>query len=229
MTLGAALGGTGFDDDSIIMYVRLYADAELTVPIGDPLPIYGARAAERAFATALVSYENGTCGASIAGARYAEVTITPSYDGAPWFALADNISLVFTQRSAKGPNLIRDGDAETGSSNWIEANPTLTVAAVAGLGERVAVAECPGTSYFTGSGSSDDTVAYQLIDVCDYNVTIDAGIQPFYLSAWIGGFDTELESFVLSVEWQRFDEVLGTATLGPVTPTMRSDYAASCT
>ena len=83
-------------------------------------------------------------------------------------------------------------------------------------------------NYFYGGESVvDDSnpagTAYQDIDVSSAASLIDKGNLPYSLSAWLGGYATQDDNTVLTVQFEDWKgNVLGTATLGPVLSADRS-------
>jgi uncharacterized protein (TIGR03437 family) len=77
-------------------------------------------------------------------------------------------------------------------------------------------------NYFYGGETVVDSsnpigTAYQDIDVSSAASLVDAGNLPYALSAWLGGYDSQDDNTVLTVQFETWNgTVLGTATLGPV-------------
>lgn len=183
------------------------------------------------------------------GARGASIVLQMNWkssntnDGA-----ADNLSLVLSTpvspQSLLGRSLIVNGNAETPAV----ADPqTLNGSVVdvpgwsrTGLFTIDAYAEpnanldasSPGppdrgSFYFYGGTSNALSSATQDVDVASAATLIDAGNVRYSLSAWIGGFTTQEDNAVLTVQFRNFSgTVLGSTTLGPVTSADRNGVSA---
>lgn len=87
----------------------------------------------------------------------------------------------------------------------------------------------PGINYFYGGlDVSDDSnpiaTAFQDIDVSSAASLIDAGNVTYMLSGWLGGYSSQNDNCVLTVQFQSWSgTVLGTATIGPVLAADRMD------
>ena len=144
--------------------------------------------------------------------------------------LADDLVVEFTKLSSRPKNLIRNPSAEFGLQSWtqtgVEALLSRTLTSL-GWGdlETWSAGACPGDHLFIASGDNRTATAHQFIDLCEYNKTIDSGLQSFTLSALLGGFDTNPESFTLSVRWFIGELEIGhPVSIGPITAEDRLHY-----
>lgn len=79
-----------------------------------------------------------------------------------------------------------------------------------------------GKNFFYGGPCRGDTSAWQLIDVSAANTEIDAGIVRYSLSGWLGGWEGQRDSAILTITFRGTDgATLGSASIGPITPAER--------
>ena len=239
--VSAALGALYNTDEWTEIYVEFYEDDEMDDYVTD-IFLSGPEPDMRNDDTGIIHRERGSCWAprhthagvqgdglgswqplttSIAGARYIVVWLEHS-----WPSLSDNITVTLTQISTMPPNLIKDHDAETGKAAWIQTDDQLGIITYDDLynvrewGGDPAVAACPGWNTFVGPGDSNSVLAHQLISICQYNRTVDAGGQTFHFSAMLGGNGNQPESFTVTLKWILEDGEYSTepdVVLGPVT------------
>lgn len=161
-----------------------------------------------------------------AGTRSATVTMTATGGGGTTSGgYADNISLAVNGSN----NLVANPGAETGDlTGWtvtsgsivvqqygVTQNPDLPQSAVPQPN-----ADC-GTYFFSG-GVVPLAVAEQTVDLSAFASVIDDGTAVFELSAWLGGYYDKPSEMALLVEWlDSGGNILGTASVGPVTETQR--------
>src|SRR5260370_121778 len=84
----------------------------------------------------------------------------------------------------------------------------------------------PGKNFFYGGPSNPQSIAYQECDVSPAAGLIDQGQVNFTLSAWLGGFEAQQDSAVLTIEFRSWsNNVIGnTVQLGPVTNADRQNF-----
>lgn len=134
-------------------------------------------------------------------------------------------------------NLVRNGGAElvatTSCSAGVPAIPEWTTNGRVGVCPYTAGGGYPGVTtpgppdrgnnFFTGGGS-DIAAISQIVDLSSYATSIDAGTQPFTLSAYLGGYDSQSDNAVVRVTFRGSGGgSLGTATIGPVTASDRNN------
>jgi len=83
-----------------------------------------------------------------------------------------------------------------------------------------------GLNFFSGGidlyGEGDLSIGTQILDVSNKASDIDTGLVPFSLSAWLGGYSSQTDQAKFSAIFETASStVLGTTTLGPVTPAER--------
>jgi hypothetical protein len=141
--------------------------------------------------------------------------------------------------SAPPPNLVVNGDAETGvASDSGDVVPTAGWTTTAGQFTQVlySTSGFPGTdfaakigggkSFFAGGPDPDNGLssATQLVSVATYAGAIDAGTEPVTLSALIGGYATQNDNATISATFLDANNApIGTALgIGPVDSTARA-------
>ncbi len=179
------------------------------------------------------------------GARKATVTLNMNWvDGSIDEAAADNLVLILNAPAAAqlllGVNLIVNpgADASPGLNDnsttatstdvpgWVRS-PYVTADSYQGdtggdLYQATGIPADAASNYFYGGETVvDDSnpigTAYQDIDISSAASLVDAGTLPYALSAWLGGYDSQDDNIVLTVQFESWNgTVLGTATLGPV-------------
>jgi len=135
------------------------------------------------------------------------------------------------------PNLILNGDAESnvGSNNsstivtpshWKTTGQFTAIQYGASGGFPTSTTPGPpdrGKNFFAGGNAAVST-ATQTISLSAYSTDIDAGLDQFAFSAWIGGYEAQGDNAVVSLTFKTAaGTTLGSATLGPVTPAERND------
>ncbi len=136
-----------------------------------------------------------------------------------------------------GSNLIVNGDAEldagSSSGNVVPVTGFTTTGEFtvvqynAGGGFPTATDPGPldrGLNFFGGGPSSGSSSGSQLIDLGFGSSVIDAGAASFKLSAFLGGFASQGDNAVLTVQFEdALHAALGTASIGPVSNVDRGD------
>lgn len=144
------------------------------------------------------------------------------------------------QAGAYGVNLVVNGDAEaqhfpgsliTNVTGWV-GDGHLGVYAYQTTNDFFPSLSSPGPSdrganFFFGGYSyaaSNQASAYQDIDLSFAATEIDAGAVTYDFSGWLGGYTSQSDSSVLTVSfYSAAGQVLGNASLGPVTPVDRQN------
>jgi uncharacterized protein (TIGR03437 family) len=188
------------------------------------------------------------------GARKVALTLTMNWvNGTNNEAYADNIALILnapaSPQSLLGINLIVNPGAD--ASPGLDQNSTTDVSTdLPGWvrsafltadsyqddgGDLYQVSGGPsdaGSSYFYGgvdvsSSSNPVATAFQDIDVSSAATLIDAGNVPYTLSGWLGGYSSQNDNCVLTVQFQNWSgTVLGSAQLGPVLAADRNNTSS---
>ncbi len=102
------------------------------------------------------------------------------------------------------------------------------------LGNIVAVSGLPdanssgpsgrGKNFFYGGANRDSSSASQLIDIADLASIIDAGQGAYDLSAWLGGYDTDLDNVKFSLNFLNQDgQFIDTTLITSPTPDERNN------
>lgn len=201
-------------------------------------------------------YLNRQLGRVPVGARSANVTLNMNWvNGGNNEAAADNLALILnapvTPQTLLGVNLIVNpgADAAVGLndnsttstspdlSGWVRS-PYLTADSYSSDGSGDLYQPTAGTippdansNYFYGGETVvDDSnpigTAYLDINVSFAASLIDAGNLAYALSAWLGGYSSQDDNAVLTVQFEDWSSnVLGTATLGPVLAADRNDIS----
>jgi hypothetical protein len=141
-----------------------------------------------------------------------------------------------------GVNGIVNGDAEggTGSSDgsilpvpgWtVTGNFTAVQYDAVGFGGVFPTSADPGPvdrgmNFFAGGPSNASSTAIQVLDVSNIAGQIDGGLITFLLSGYLGGFASQRDNAVLTASFLDASNVsIGTATIGPVTPSDRANLS----
>ncbi len=137
-----------------------------------------------------------------------------------------------------GKNVIINGDAESGKSDLDGGKPVSSIPGWTMKGDidvvpygvsGVASATDPGPSnrgknLFTGGPDTASTSASQNIDVSTISTDIDAGSVSYTLSGYLGGFSSQEDNAVLSLQFEdTTGKVLADAQIGPVTAANRNN------
>ena len=146
--------------------------------------------------------------------------------------------------SLYGHNLIVNGDAESGPGamdddtfiappGWktpgLPGTAKLTVASYMGTGLDLSTTTPGppdrGKNYFYGGPSDGHTTsAEQRIDLSAVGPAIDGGHVSFVLSGWLGGYSSQGDDATLRATFlDAGGKTVGSASIGPVTPSMRND------
>lgn len=152
------------------------------------------------------------------------------------FSFAANVKAVCTI----GSNLILNGDAETDTaltgtgsdhdlSNWdLETNTFTAVRYTAGGGFPTVSDPGPasrGNFFFAGGpGGGLTSSGTQIINVTDCAANIDAGLQPYDVSGFFGGFASQADSANLTLNFKNIaNTIISSVTIGNVTSTDRGN------
>jgi hypothetical protein len=136
-----------------------------------------------------------------------------------------------------GPNLIVNGNAETGPGSpdgttlpvpnapgWALTGNFTVVQYNAPGGFPLSTDPGPptrGANYFAGGNNASSSAA-QTINVAAGAAAIDAGTATYSLSGWLGGFSSQDDNATLTVTFRNAGATaIGSATIGPVTATDR--------
>jgi uncharacterized protein (TIGR03437 family) len=233
----AYLGGSGGDSSQMILtFLGASGNTLLTVSLG---PV---AEADR-YNTGL--YSRRQIGVVPAGARSASVELDlirssgTANDGA-----ADNLSLVLNANTSVSglfdTNIIVNGNAEspTGSQGgdfaldipgWVRT-ANFSVDRFDADDDLEATDPGPsdrGASYFYGGPGNELSSATQDIDVSAAATQIDTGKVTFTFAGWIGGYSNQGDNLTAKAEFRNWSgTVLGSSTLGPVTPADRQNASA---
>jgi len=185
-----------------------------------------------------------------AGARKAAITLNMNWvNGTNNEAYADNLSLVLnppsSPQSLLGVNLIVNPGADaspgfdqdsTNLSNdlpgWVRSAFFTSDSYQDTAGDLYQVTGGPtdaGSNYFYGGidvadASNPIATAFQDIDISSAASLIDAGNVPYTLAGWLGGFSSQDDNTVVSVQFENWSgTVLGTGQIGPVLAADRND------
>jgi hypothetical protein len=133
--------------------------------------------------------------------------------------------------AASGPNLIVNGDAESGAGSQDGGSVTVPGWSVSGgltsvnygaSGGFPAVTDAgPGSrgkNFFAGGVNTPASRAVQVIDLSAYSGAINGGQSQFDLSGWLGGYSSQTDSASLSAVFRdKGGNALFSASLAPVT------------
>ncbi len=138
--------------------------------------------------------------------------------------------------AALGANLIVNGDVEAGAGSptgdvvpvpgWTAGGNFTAVQYNASGGFPAASDPGPssrGANFFAGGPNTASSSATQVIDVSAQAAAIDTGTVIFELSGYLGGFGGQNDNTMLTATFENAGaSSLGTAAIGPVTPSDRS-------
>ena len=137
-----------------------------------------------------------------------------------------------------GLNIIANGDAEadigsaTGAdigtvSGFVKTGQFTVVTYEAGGGFPNTSSPGPalrGKNFFAGGPSASESTGTQLISISDLMSSVDAGLITFDLSAYLGGFSSQRDNAILTLNFLDVASgILSAASLGPVSPIDRAD------
>jgi len=135
-----------------------------------------------------------------------------------------------------GTNLIVNGDAESGSGSsdgsvvavpgWGASGNFTAVLYNASGGFPLTTDPGPasrGENFFAGGPDIDASAGTQSIDVSAIATDINAGTVSFVLSGFLGGFQDQDDNAVLTANFVGTGGTLGSASIGPVTASDRSN------
>jgi uncharacterized protein (TIGR03437 family) len=234
-------GGYSNYDDNATMVIAFLNASGATL---SSFSVGGVKSADRAD-TGL--YLRRQIGAVPVGTRSATVTVnfvmtTSSTNNAG----ADNLSLIVNSPATLpvlyGSNVIVNGNAEscvqqtsdmdfsTDMPGWVRTAEFTADVYGGSDADLTLTSPAPpdaGKLYFYGGSSNPASMGYQDIDISQGATQIDAGGVTYALSAWIGGYSSQNDNTVLTVQFLNWSgTVLGTATLGPVLSADRNGVSA---
>ncbi len=153
----------------------------------------------------------------------------------PSDSLANALAVPYA--TVDSPNLVRNGGAESNvgadnnttivtPSDWTTTGQFTAIQYGATGGFPTPTTPGPanrGKNFFAGGNAAVST-ATQTISLSAYRADIDAGIDQFALSAYIGGYEDQGDNAVIAVTFKSSaGATLGSASLGPVTPAQRKN------
>ncbi|MEF7616093.1 PEP-CTERM sorting domain-containing protein [Aquincola sp. MAHUQ-54] len=132
------------------------------------------------------------------------------------------------QAAAYDTNLIVNGGAEQGTAGWTAYDGYSLFSAV-DYGSNWVLPTQPGPAdrggkLFVGGSGVQIAAGYQLLDLSANSPAIATGQVSYDLSGWLGGWTNQGDNAVFFVSFlDATSNVLGTASLGPVTPADRNN------
>jgi hypothetical protein len=132
------------------------------------------------------------------------------------------------QAAAYDTNLIVNGGAEQGTTGWTAFDGYSLFQSV-DYGSNWVLPTQPGPAdrggkLFVGGSGVQIAAGYQLLDLSANTSAIATGQVSYDLSGWLGGWTNQGDNAVLYVSFlDGTSNVLGTASLGPVTPADRGN------
>jgi hypothetical protein len=142
--------------------------------------------------------------------------------------------------AATSGNLIVNGNAETGPGSsdgsvvpvpgWTPQGNFTVVQYGASGGFPDSNSPGPadrGVNFFAGGPDNPASSATQTIDLSSYAAAIDTGNQTYTLSGYLGGWSSQTDNATLTIDFRdSANQLLGTATIGPVTNDERGSQTA---
>ena len=112
-----------------------------------------------------------------------------------------------------------------GASGFEFSNAPGSIVRVSGLPDANSPGpENRGNNLFFGGAGRGSSSASQLINVIDLTSIIDTGEGAYDLDAWLGGYSTDLDNIVLSLDFLNQDGLsLGTTSIASPTPEERNN------
>ncbi|MEH2156184.1 PEP-CTERM sorting domain-containing protein [Nostoc sp.] len=112
-----------------------------------------------------------------------------------------------------------------GATGFEFTNPLGNIVAVSGLPDANSSGPIVrGKNLFFGGANRSSSSAHQLIDIADFASIIDSGEGAYDLSAWLGGYDTDLDNVKFSLDFLNKDgQSLNTAFIASPTPDERNN------
>ncbi|MBN3922856.1 PEP-CTERM sorting domain-containing protein [Nostoc sp. NMS4] len=112
-----------------------------------------------------------------------------------------------------------------GATGFKFTNPLGNIVAVSGLPDiNSSGPSVRGKNLFFGGANRSSSSASQLIDIANLTSIIDAGQGAYDLSAWLGGYNTDLDNVKLSLNFLNQDgQSLNTAFITSPTPEERNN------
>jgi uncharacterized protein (TIGR03437 family) len=231
-------GGYSNYDDSATMSIAFLNTSGSTL---STVTIGGLKSADRV-GTGL--YLRRQIGAVPSGARSAKVTVNFVITGSSANnAGADNLSLKLNSQATSatifGANVIVNGNAESGVTQLLNADfsadipgwvrsANFTTDTYGNPGADLSLTTPgpldEGKQYFYGGPSNPASYGYQDIDISQGAAQIDAGAVKYSLIAWLGGYSSQDDNAILTLQYQDWTgKVLATTTLGPVLSAERNN------
>ncbi len=141
------------------------------------------------------------------------------------------------QLSLRLENLIHNGDAEQGPvpasfdaadrerpAGWTDEEGAMWIRPYGDGALNDSPYRGSGSNFFHGGNLSTDSVISQIVDLSPRSTHIDAGKTYYRIAGLLGGWEWQDDDAILRVEFRSADdEILGTASIGPVTPEDRND------
>ncbi|MDQ3801938.1 MAG: LamG domain-containing protein, partial [Acidobacteriota bacterium] len=120
-----------------------------------------------------------------------------------------------------------DGTTDTDVSGWENEAGEFTVVRY-GATATFPSAGSPGPinrgAFFFAGGRSALSRASQVVNLADFAARIDAGVQSYNLSAYLGGFDNQGDNARVTANFlNSTNNIIGEASIGPVTPSDRNN------
>lgn len=231
-SLGGFLGGwTTQRDDARL--AATFRGGGRTLGVEEIGPV---TAADRGDVTGLLP--RAAFGTVPAGTRQVVITLTLRVGEEPPATYNDGYAdeLTFSLASIVGSNVVANPGAELGECSfdgyavhdvpgW-STSGAFTAAQYSGVGLPSPTDPGPaarGGCLFIGGPESASSTATQLVDVTAAAAIVDTGLLPYTLSAFLGGFAGQRDDATVSVAFLAGSDVLGSATVGPVTAQDRGD------
>lgn len=133
-----------------------------------------------------------------------------------------------SQAAVYNSNLIVNGDAESGTAGWSSYAGTSLFEPVE-YGSNWVLPSQPGpvdrgSFLFVGGSGVNYAAGYQLLDLSANAADIAKGTVSYTLSGWLGGWTSQTDNAFLYVTFlDSASNVLGSSSLGPVTPADRGN------
>lgn len=231
-TLAGFLGGWTTQRDDAVLTATFRASGR-TLGAASIGPV---TADDRSDATGLLP--RADFGTVPAGTRQVVITLSLRVGEEPPATYNDGYAdaLAFSLASLLGTNVVANPGAELGACSFdgyaVQPVPgwtttsSFTAVQYSGVGLPSPSDPGPvdrGSCLFAGGPDTTYATASQWIDVAAAAPLIDAGVLPFSLSAYLGGFEAQRDDATVSVTFLRGEAVLGVAVVGPVTAADRGD------
>jgi hypothetical protein len=137
------------------------------------------------------------------------------------------LSLIQNCDAEADRNASGDGSTDTDVSGWENEAGEFTIVRY-GATATFPSADSPGPmnrgAFFFAGGRSALSRASQVVNLADSAARIDAGIQSYNLSAYLGGFSNQGDNARVAVNFlNSTNNIIGEASIGPVTPADRGN------